>query len=73
MKYPKILETKWMIGGDYEFIKKFREAEHFFNQMLSNVNDSNMESLKHNLSAFVTSARAITMVMKAQYGKEKWY
>ena len=64
---------RWVVDGDYEFARKFKEAEHFFNQMISNANDLNLESFGHNLSAFITAARAITMIMKAQYGKEKWY
>jgi hypothetical protein len=68
-----ILETHWGLDGDYEFVKKFREAEHFYNQMRSTANALNLNALQHNVSAFVAAARAVTMVMKAQYGKEEWY
>lgn len=69
----KIEQTFWEIGDyNYPFVLKFREAEHFYNEMLTCSNEGDTDKFEFNLSAFITAARSVSMVMASQYQKYDW-
>ena len=67
MRYIKTTETRWCVEGKYPFVEKFFEAENFYNEMLIASNVYDIKKFKFNLSAFITAARSVTMIMSSQY------
>jgi hypothetical protein len=56
-------------------LEQLDQAKYFFEQMKLNVKDQN--AFKHNLGAFLSSARSVTFVLQKEYAEDerfqKWY